>query len=192
MDRINPKPEQKILDVGFTDHEYSPVDNYLEKHYLYPENITALGIEKPTEFSKRYPTVNAVQYDGNKFPFPDKSFDICWSNAVLEHVGNRERQINFLSEINRVGKKSFITTPNRFFPFELHTKIPLLHFFPKAIFDIYLKRTRQYWFVGDKLRLLTSLELKKLLIDSGIANFTIIKNRIGINTIDFVIIFMAH
>ena len=47
----------KVLDVGFSDKEYSQTDNYLEKHYLYSENITALGIDEPNEFCRRYPTV---------------------------------------------------------------------------------------------------------------------------------------
>ena len=39
---IKPTPTMRVLDVGFNATEYSPVDNFLEKHYPYPEQITAL------------------------------------------------------------------------------------------------------------------------------------------------------
>ncbi len=77
----------RILDVGFSDNEYSSTDNFIEKHYPYPEKLTALGIDESDKIKKRYPKINFVHYDGKKFPFKDKEFDICWSNAVIEHVG---------------------------------------------------------------------------------------------------------
>lgn len=60
--------------------------NYLEKHYPYPQKITALGINGKDVFCRNYPLVRAVLYDGVNFPFGNKQFDIGWSNAVIEHV----------------------------------------------------------------------------------------------------------
>jgi hypothetical protein len=54
---IQPRPADRILDVGFSDREYSSTDNFLEKHYPYPGNITALGVDDPVEFpsdTRRY------------------------------------------------------------------------------------------------------------------------------------------
>ena len=59
----------RILDVGFNDIEYSDVDNFLEKNYQYKHNITAIGIEWKDHFSRKYPLVNSVLYDGDTFPF---------------------------------------------------------------------------------------------------------------------------
>ncbi len=132
---IQPTAATAILDVGFSDKEYSATDNFLEKNYPYPEMITALGIDAPDEFTRRYPLVKAVRYDGKAFPWSERSFDLVWSNAVLEHVGNKDDQLMFIKEIKRVGRKAFITTPNRYFPIEVHTRVPLLHFLPKPIFD---------------------------------------------------------
>jgi hypothetical protein len=52
---------------------------------------------------------------------------------VIEHVGGRERQRRLVSEAIRVGRRVFITTPNRRFPVEVHTRLPLVHWLPDAI-----------------------------------------------------------
>lgn len=178
-----------ILDVGYTDQEYSPVDNYLEKYYPYLDRITALGTEDPKNFSKKYRKIKVIKYDGRIFPFRNKQFDICWSNATLEHVGGEDAQILFLREIARVSKKAFITTPNKNFPFEVHTRTPLLHFLPKNIFDAYLKKTGRSWATGGYMNLLTLRKIKRLLRIAGIKKYKIIKNKLLFWTLDFVIIF---
>jgi hypothetical protein len=63
---------------------------------------------------------------GQALPFADSAFDILTSNAALERVGSLENQRSFLRELLRVGKKIFVTVPNRLFPVEHHTAIPLL------------------------------------------------------------------
>ena len=60
-------------------------------------------------------------------------FDVVFSNAVLEHVGARERQRRFVGEALRVGRSVFITTPNRRFPVEVHTRLPLVHWLPDRL-----------------------------------------------------------
>jgi SAM-dependent methyltransferase len=186
---INPKSNETLLDVGFMIKERFDVDNFLEKQYPHPENITALGIEDADEFKKKYPLINVVKYDGKIFPFKDKSFDICWSNAVLEHVGDRSRQILFLKEINRVAKVAYITTPNKYFPFEVHTLTPLMHMLPKEIFDKYLILTNRKWATGDFMNILSIRDLKKILEMAEIYNYKIIKNKFMLFNIDFIVIF---
>lgn len=69
--------ETTILDVGFMNAGFNnATTNYLEKHYPYPQNITALGIDGKDAFCRNFPLVRAVLYDGVDFPFEDKSFDI--------------------------------------------------------------------------------------------------------------------
>ena len=183
-----PTPETLVLDVGFSNREYSSVDNYIEKRYPHPERLTALGIEEPDEFALRYPDVETVRYDGLRFPFDDKQFDICWSNAVLEHVGGRERQVQFLSEIRRVSKRAFVTTPNRLFPVEVHTRTPILHYLPPALFDRYLRRTGKAWATSDHIQLLSETELRQRLSSAGFSDYRIVRNRFFGLTIDFVVI----
>ena len=191
LDEINPSRELMVLDVGFSENEYSPVDNFIEKNYPYPEMMTALGIDTPDNFKARYPKVSVVQYNGKFFPFKNKAFDICWSNAVIEHVGTRDKQLLFLKEIKRVAKKAFLTTPNRYFPVELHTRIPLLHYLPKQAFDTYLKLTGKTWATGDYMHLLSLSELRNLLLDAGISEYKIFKNKLIGFTLDFIVMFQA-
>ena len=189
LDKINPGEKDKILDVGFSDKEYSSVDNFLEKNYIYPENITAISIDKGEEFKERYPKVKTISYDGQKMPFLNKDFDLTWSNAVIEHVGGRNAQINFLRELKRVSKKSFITTPNKFFPIEVHTRIPFLHWLPKKLFDYFLKKINKDWAAGEYMNLLSLSKLKKILAEAEISDYKIIKNKLLFFTLDFIIIF---
>jgi hypothetical protein len=189
LKEINLNVDLRTLDVGFSEGDNTPNENFIEKYYPYPEMLTALGIESPLKFSKLYPKVTAVYYAGGTFPFDQQSFDLCWSNAVIEHVGDRTKQISFLMEIKRVAKKAFITTPNKFFPIEVHTLTLLLHLLPKKIFEKYLILTGKEWATGDYMNLLSFSDVKSLLAEAGITEYKIIENKIVGLTLDFVIMF---
>ena len=188
---IRPTADLTVLDVGFNEIEHSSTDNYIEKHYPWRAQMTALGTDAPLTFSRRYPEIRAVQYDGTTFPFDDGAFDVCWSNAVLEHVGRHEdrwaAQVYFLREIARVSRSAFVTTPNKRFPVEVHTRTPLLHWLPKPLFDAYLRKRGQDWAAGDYMDLLTLGDLRRLMRDAGIDEYRVIQNRLMGLTVDFVI-----
>jgi SAM-dependent methyltransferase len=188
LQELKPSAEDKILDVGFANREISPIDNFLEKNFPYQSNITALGITQYDLFKERYPDVHAVRYDGTIFPFENNSFDIGWSNAVIEHVGGEEKQIQFLKELKRTCKKLYFTTPNRYFPFELHTKYPIIHWLPKKIFDKILIATPKKWASGEYMHLLSRKKLETVLRKAGIEKYTVYKNRFMGLTVDFSII----
>ena len=183
---VEPRPGLKVLDIGYTEKEHQDADNFLEKHYPYPEDITALGVDEPVEFRQRYPKVRAVRYDGRKFPFEDKSFDIAWSNAVIEHVGDAKAQTLFLAEVVRVSKFAFVTTPNRYFPMEVHTRLPFVHWLPKPVFDRILVALGKDWAAGAYMDLLGERDFRKRLADVGVADYRFVKNRLAGLTMDFV------
>ncbi|MFZ2189859.1 MAG: methyltransferase domain-containing protein [Candidatus Magasanikiibacteriota bacterium] len=187
---IQPGANDRVLDIGFTNIEYSQTDNYLEKNYPYQNKITALGIDKNSDnFVKLYPQVKTVLYSGGSFPFEDGQFGIVWSNAVIEHVGGREKQILFLQEMLRVGKKIFFTTPNKFFPVEIHTRVPLLHIIlSKNKFDWFLSFINKKWATGDYMNLLGEKDLVALLEKCNVKKYKIIKNRFCGFVMDFVVV----
>src|SRR3954468_8746754 len=130
--RCCPTPDETILDVGVSD-VVTDAANMLERKYLYPERITAAGLGEGAAFKAAYPKVTYRRIEANRpLPFADKAFDIATSNAVLEHVGSVPHQMAFVRELSRVAKRVFISVPNRYFPVEHHTAIPLLHFWTKS------------------------------------------------------------
>ncbi|MGQ0444548.1 MAG: class I SAM-dependent methyltransferase [Beijerinckiaceae bacterium] len=175
---MEPSRDDTVVDVGINDKEYSEADNYLEKHYAYPENITAVARKGLDHFRARYPRVKALIADGRKLPFPDNYFDISYSNAVIEHVGKRVAQLQFLRELYRVAHRGYLTTPNRYFPVEVHSRIPLLHIFlKKNWFDRFLRLIGKGWAAGDYMYLLSYAELEGLLREAEVTNYKIISNR---------------
>ena len=124
----HPSPDDRILDVGVSD-VINEAANMLERKYPHQERITAVGIGEGDGFYAAFPKVAYHRIEANRpLPFAGKSFDIAVSNAVLEHVGSEQHQGLFVNEMVRVANRVFITVPNRHFPVEHHTAIPLLHF----------------------------------------------------------------
>jgi hypothetical protein len=74
-----------------------------------------------------------ISGDGCCLPFRDQSFEIVFSNSVIEHVGTRDQQRQFAAEIQRVGKRYWVQTPNRWFPVEPHLLTPLVHWLPRNL-----------------------------------------------------------
>ena len=138
LDELRPTPETSVLDIGadelgFGEEHGCGTMNFFEEHYPWPQRITALGLHDGEEFRARYPGIRYVQGDACALPFADGEFDIVFSNAVIEHVGGRDRQRRLVSEAIRVGRRVFITTPNRRFPVEVHTRLPFVHWLPDAL-----------------------------------------------------------
>ncbi len=138
LDELQPTPDTSVLDVGadelgFGEGAGCGTLNFFEERYPWPERITALGLHDGEGFRARYPGIPYVQGDACDLPFEDGAFDVVFSNAVIEHVGGRERQRRLVSEAIRVGRRVFITTPNRLFPVEVHTRLPLVHWLPDAL-----------------------------------------------------------
>lgn len=73
-----------------------------------------------------------VRADGCDLPFPDQSFDVAFSNSVIEHLASTEAQRRFGSELRRVGRRYFLQTPNRLFPIEPHYLFPFFQFLPTS------------------------------------------------------------
>src|SRR4051812_3895138 len=99
-----PTPSDTILDVGVSD-VLSDGANLLERLYPHRDRIAACGLGEGREFRSAFPEVEYRQIaPGTPLPFPDRSFDIATSNAVLEHVGGIADQRRFVAEIARVAR----------------------------------------------------------------------------------------
>jgi hypothetical protein len=132
---IGAEPQDTILDVGVTSDRTQIASNYLEAWYPHKERITACGLDDASFLEAQYPGMTFVRADGRDLPFGEGAYDYVHSSAVLEHVGSEANQLKFLSELLRVARRAvFVTTPNRWFPIEFHTTLPLLHWLPPDLF----------------------------------------------------------
>jgi hypothetical protein len=80
---------------------------------------------------ERQDGLSFVKGDACALPFASNSFEVAFSNSVIEHLTTWERQQEFAKEITRVGRTYFVQTPNYWFPFEPHFLTPLFQFLPK-------------------------------------------------------------
>lgn len=160
----NIAPVETLLDVGATSDRSFEASNYVEAWYPHKARITAVGLDDASFLEQLYPGLTFRQANGLDLPFPAESFDVVHSSAVIEHVGGRERQQRFVAELVRVARRgAFFTTPNRWFPIEFHTQLPLVHWLPKPAFHTLLRRTGRGFFASDDtLNLLDRAGLRAL------------------------------
>jgi hypothetical protein len=99
-------------------------------------NVTLLNLEygpdlgeAPSSHSFRYLVGDACNVTG----FADGSFDLVFSNSVIEHVGDAERRSAFACEVRRLGRGYWIQTPSKWFPIEAHNGMPFWWFYPKRL-----------------------------------------------------------
>ncbi len=171
--RFGVTAETRVLDVGGTPANWllAPVR----------PRLTLLNVPRGQERGETGFTF--VSGDGCRLPFRDQSFEIVFSNSVIEHVGSRDDQRRFAEEIRRVGRRYWIQTPNRHFPVEQHLLTPFVHWLPRSWQRAWITRwtlwdwmerpspdRREYYIRHylDDIRLLTASELAALFPDAEI------------------------
>ena len=118
---------KSVLDIGSTptlDEEHNIILTKTRNN----KNITCLSNQDCKILSKKYPNIKEfVIGNAIKMFFKDNSFDIVHTNATIEHVGSYQNQVSLIKESVRISKKYiFIQTPNRFYPLDFHTTLPLI------------------------------------------------------------------
>ena len=166
LEAMQPGPETRLVDVGVGDTPFgtepgvAATHNFFEAHYPWPQRITAVSDVPLPSFSQAFPSIRTVVANGLELPFADDEFDVAFSNAVVEHVGGREEQRRFVAELCRVAPRVFLSTPNKWFPVETHTLVPLAHWLPRRAADRTMHALgRENW---DRVELLGKRELLAL------------------------------
>ncbi len=164
METMRPTVNSSILDLGVTCDNVYQESNYFEQFYPFKHNIVCAGTEDGSHLEHQYPGLIFVPVQAKqRLPFSDKQFDIVFSNAVIEHVGDRNEQRDFIKEMLRVSRHFFLTTPNRWFPVEMHTGLPLLHYLPMRLYRVIIAKTwLRYWSNEKNLHLLDIKTLQRM------------------------------
>jgi Methyltransferase domain len=156
-------PRQTVLDVGGTALNWELLEQRPEVLLLNlqpqeaPGYLTAVG-------------------DGTALPYPDRSFDVCFSNSVIEHLSTLENQRRFAAEVRRVADNIWVQTPARSFPFEPHYLTPFIHWLPATLRRRLVRRLTVYGWLKrptreqvdaliDEYRPLSARELRELFPD---------------------------
>ena len=163
MEKMQPKHRDRILDIGTSD-DTGIESNMLEQLYPCRENLTCASLTDGKLILAAYPGVHHVRIvAGEPLPFDDNAFDIVYSNAVLEHVGSQTQQGRFIAEMCRVAPRRFLAVPNRGFPIETHTCLPLVHYLPKPWFRRLLRNTRyDFWSHEENLNYISVSDLRAM------------------------------
>lgn len=120
--------EMSVLDVGGRPIIWKLLE---QECGVRPGKLIILNTENELDCGSNY---ECVVGDGKNLPYADKTFDLVFSNSVIEHVGNEAEKLAFAKECLRVGKNIYIQTPNRWFPVETHLVTLFIHWFPQKWF----------------------------------------------------------
>lgn len=175
---FRPTPTTRILDVGGTVAFWAAAP--------LPARITLLNAmppELPPATAAPAGVVAALGGDGCDLPFAAESFDIAFSNSVIEHVGDWGRQQDFAREIRRVGRGLWVQTPARAFPIEPHLLALGVHWLPRRWQRRILRWVAprawlERWTQADvdaflaEVRLLNAAEMRQLFPDCVIVRET--------------------
>jgi hypothetical protein len=162
--KINKIKIKNVLDIGSTDDEGSEIANYVIKNLKISKKINAITNKKISSNIFDKILVKSITKNLNNNEITKYSADLVISNATIEHVGKLNNQKKMLINIGKLTKKIFfLSTPYRFFPIEVHTKIPLLHFLPKNIFRKILKKLKLNFYSKEaNLNLLSIYDIQKI------------------------------
>jgi len=158
---MDPIKNDTLLDVGgYTGYNFREIWNYFEKIIIIDINEKAMEAVR-----KEVKHAQVIVGDACSPPLSYKSVDYVFSNAVIEHI-SREKRYLFASEIEKVARKGyFITTPNYYFPYEPHYKMPFWQYLPEEI----KKGLKKHFAIGHygkgkykRIDLLSAKELREL------------------------------
>ena len=125
---LRPSSSDILLDVG----------GYPESWTAYPQPVKRIDTLNIHEVS--WPPENAPNHniktlvgDGCSLTMTAQSYDIVFSNSVIEHVGSPECHQQFASEVRRVAKALWVQTPAYECPIEPHYLAPFIHYLPCSL-----------------------------------------------------------
>jgi ubiquinone/menaquinone biosynthesis C-methylase UbiE len=143
----------------------------------------AYGVEyesnKVSQFKKDHPQFSERVSVGDieQIAFENESFDLALLNEVLEHVPNESKALQEIHRILKPNGKAVVFSPNRFYPFEIHSVrlknsdirlpiyIPFIPYVPLSLGDkLFDYVARNYW-PGELRRLVKKAGFRIVHVD---------------------------
>jgi hypothetical protein len=149
----------EILDIGGTQQFWDLMQNDNTPDM----RVTLLNIGHQTTSGPHF--ISAVG-DARAMPqYRNASFDVVFSNSVIEHVGDYENQRLMANEIRRVAKRYFVQTPNKRFPLEPHFLFPFFQYLPLGTRAWLVNRFDVGWYrrIPDRISARAEVESIQLL-----------------------------
>lgn len=122
FERMFALDDVRLLDIGGTPFNWSMIEAR--------PRITMVNIKG--EVGQRG-NIDMRLGDATCLGFEDMSFDLVYSNSVIEHVGGPEKVRAFAAEVRRLAPAYYVQTPNKWFPIEPHCFGLILHWLPMPI-----------------------------------------------------------
>lgn len=125
-DRFPELEEMKVIDLGGTAQSWS----------LAPRHPGHLTLVNPREAEGEVPEwAEHVVGDACELPghLLSESWDLVYSNSVIEHVGGHHRCLRFAESAHALSSAHWVQTPNRYFPIEPHWVFPGFQFLPARV-----------------------------------------------------------
>ncbi len=169
----------QILDIGGT-------NAFWEQRGWAGRQTARLTLVNLEPEQRLHPNIEAQVGDATDLSqFASGTFDVVFSNSVIEHLATFDRQAAMAAEVRRLAPRYWIQTPNFWFPIEPHFLTPGWHWLPKSARIALLRRRRWGWrgpcpdpelarALVSEIRLMRRSELMKLFPDA-----TLEEERIG-------------
>ena len=168
-----------LLDIGGTVRYWTDRAALIPTGMFRSIDVANLDISEMTSMENGM-TIRAYRGDARiRTSFRQARYDVVFSNAVLEHVGNLGAQKEMADAIRAAGRYYFVQTPAKRFPLEPHFYVPFFPYLPLRLqtalhrnFDLGFMKKNPDWLGAridcENTRLLGYAELASLFDDGEI------------------------
>lgn len=133
-----PRP-LRIVDVGGT-------PDFWEHRGWAGRDDVEITLVNRVERSSTHPNLHPVVADATDLhDFANGSFDVAFSNSVIEHLFTAAAQRAMAREMTRVGRAYWVQTPSFWFPLEPHFLVPGWQWLPESARVAVIRRRACGW-----------------------------------------------
>jgi hypothetical protein len=132
-----------IIDLGGTADFWA---TWREEFDFSRTSVTCINVDAPHGGSSSA-GVSVRVADATHMPeYSDNHFDICFSNSVIEHVGDWRKMRAFAGEAKRLAPTYLIQTPYFWFPIEPHARALFIHWLPESWgYRLLMRKRHGFW-----------------------------------------------